>query len=260
MCYDVSFTVDLKELADYFPDVIIDGQLELGFDTTHIIAHSYNSHPIIYQNREDERLHCRLMEWGCIPFYVKEMKTFVKQRATMLNARSERILADQKSYWYKIRNRRCLIPLSGIYEHRTVAGYRNKIPYFVRPKHQSLFYLPGLYSVAELPDVETGELIRHFTYTLITRPANELMKVIHNDGDNRWRMPLFLPFELSQRWLEKDLSLEEYKALLDFEMPAEELDAWTVYTVRSTKPRPDGLNKNEPFEWVGVPVTPEVAA
>ncbi|MEO6914826.1 MAG: SOS response-associated peptidase family protein [Chitinophagaceae bacterium] len=260
MCYDVSFTVDLKELADYFPDMIVDGQLELNFDTTHIIGHSYNNHPILFRNREDGTLHCRMMEWGCIPFYVQDMKTFSKQRPTMLNARSERILGDSKSYWYKIRNRRCLIPLNGIYEHRSVAPFKHKIPYFIKPKGQRIFYLPGLYSVTELPDVETGEVIKRWSYTLITRSANDLMKVIHNDGDNKWRMPLFLPEELAKRWLVNELKPEEYKLLLDFEMPSEELEAWTVFTVRSTKPRPDGLAKNQPFQWEGIPVNPEIAA
>lgn len=152
------------------------------------------------------------------------------------------------------------IPLNGVYEHRSVAPYKNKIPYFIKPRDQKIFYLPGLYSVTELPDIETGEVIKRWSYTLITRPANDLMKVIHNDGDNRWRMPLFLPNELSQRWLFNELDPEEYKLILDFEMPSDELEAWTVFTVRSTKPRPDGLAKNQPFVWEGIPIKPEIAA
>ena len=120
MCYDISFTVEIKQLSDYFPDLIFDEQLEINFDGTHIVGHLYGNHPIIYRHKEDEKLHARMMEWGCIPFYIKDLDGFKRQRATMLNARSERILGDTKSYWYKIRNRRCLIPLSGFYEHRAV--------------------------------------------------------------------------------------------------------------------------------------------
>src|SRR5579864_7021076 len=129
----------------------------------------------------------------------------------MLKARSERILDDQKSYWHKIRNRRCLIPVSGIYEHRAIKGWKKKVPYFVRLMSQRLFFIPGLYSVADLPDPETGEMMQRWTYTLITRNANEVMAQIHNDGDNRSRMPLFVPLDLAKKWVEEELPEKEYR-------------------------------------------------
>ena len=253
MCYDVSFTVEIKQLSDYFPDLIFDEQIQINFDGTHIIGHLYQQHPIIYKNKEDDKLHLRMMEWGCVPFYIKDFDAFKRQRATMLNARSERILSDTKSYWYKIRNRRCLIPLNGFYEHRKVAGFKNKIPYFITLKNQQMFFLPGLYSVAELVDKNTGEMIKTWSYTLITRPANTVMKQIHNDGDNKWRMPLLLPFELSKQWVDENLSDEQYKAILDFEMPSEELNHLPVFSIRTSKPRPDDKAKTEYYEWGGLP-------
>ena len=253
MCYDISFTVNIKQLSDYFPDLIFDDQIEMNFEPVHIIGHDYGLHPIIYKNREDEKLHCKLMEWGCIPFYVKDESLYKKQRAAMLNARSERILGDTKSYWYKIRNRRCLIPMTGFYEHRKVKGIVKKVPYFVSLKEQQTFFLPGLYSVAELPDKETSEIEKRFTYTLITRAANALMKEIHNDGDNKWRMPLMLPFELSKKWVNDELSEEEYKAILNYEMQPEAMNYLPVYTIRSPKERPDAKAKNEYWEWEKLP-------
>lgn len=254
MCYDISFKVEIRQLEEYFPDLIFDSQIEINFDTSiHIMGHAYGEHPIIYQDREDKKLHCRLMEWGCIPYYVKEESVFKKSRPTMLNARSERILEDTKSYWYKIRNRRCLMPVTGIYEHREVKGWKKKVPYLVKLKEQPMFFVPGLYSVAELPDKETGEMIKRWTYTIITRAANEVMKMIHNGGENKWRMPLFLPLEFSKKWVEKDLSLDDYKSILDFEMPSEALDYYTVDTIRSAKMRADGKGKDELFVWDSLP-------
>jgi putative SOS response-associated peptidase YedK len=249
MCYDISFTVKLKELASYFPDLEAGPQLELDFDGIHIMGHSFNNHPIIYRDPGTKKLEIRPMEWGVIPFYVKDEYPFLRQRASMLNSRSERIFGDEKSYWYKIRNRRCLIPVTGIYEHRAIKGWKKKVPYFIHLVNQSLFFLPGLYSVAELPDKETGEMIKRFTFTLITRDGNDLMKKIHNDGENRGRMPLFLPTELSKAFLDEDLSDERYKEILQYEMPAEKMDAITVYTIRSSKLRPDGKAKNAYWEW-----------
>jgi putative SOS response-associated peptidase YedK len=259
MCYDISFQINLRELSDYFPDLVFDSQMDMQFDGTHIMGHAYGEHPIIYFNKEDEQFHCRAMEWGCIPFYVKDEKQFLRQRASMLNARSERILGDDKSYWYKIRNRRCLIPVNGIYEHRAVKGWKKKVPYFVKLKEQKMFFIPGLYSVVELPDTSTGEMIKRWTYTLITRNANDVMAMIHNDGDNKGRMPLFLPFELAKDFLKKDLSPEKYKEILNYEMSSDKLDYWPVFTIRSPKARPDDRPKNEYWEWEKLPALGEMS-
>jgi putative SOS response-associated peptidase YedK len=244
----------MRQLSDYFPDLVFDSQINLDFQLgEHIIGHAYAEHPIIYLNREDGKHHCRLAEWGCIPFYVKEEKGFLRQRATMLNARSERILDDPKSYWYKIRNRRCLMPVTGIFEHREIKGWKKKVPYFVQLKEQATFFIPGLYSVVELPDTETGEVVKRWTFTIITRGANNVMKNIHNGGDNKGRMPLFVPFEMAKKWLQEDLPEDAYRAILDFEMPSEQLTYRPVYTIRSSKPRPDDKAKTEVYEWEKLP-------
>jgi putative SOS response-associated peptidase YedK len=283
MCYDLSFKTSLQSIHDIFPGIIQDDQFQIHPDkSAHIVAHSFEEHPIIMRNREDGLLHLKLMEWGCIPFYTKDEAAFMKQRIMMLNARSERILGDTSSYWFKIRNRRCLIPVTGIFEHRKVTGITKKVPYFIFQKttntnssnlyKQTLstpnpnpptlstpqiqpapFFLPGLYSVAELPNLQTGELEKRWTFTLITRAANSLMQQIHNDGENKWRMPLFLSDSLRDKWLEPDLPTEELQTILNYELPAAELDCWPVYTIRSSKPRPDGLTKTDPFIWDGLP-------
>ncbi len=259
MCYDISYKITLESLEDYFGSLIYDDpQINLEFDGTHIMGHSYGQHPIIYRNREDQQLHCKLMEWGCIPFYVKDEKSFIRQRASMLNARSERILDDTKSYWNKIRNRRCLIPVNGIYEHRAIKGWKLKVPYYINLKSQPTFFIPGLYSVVELPDTSTGEMLKRWTYTLITRDANAIMRDIHNNGDNRGRMPLFLPLELALQWLNDELPEADYRAILQYEIPSEELSYKTVFTIRSPKLRPDDQPKNELWEWEKLPALGEM--
>ncbi|MGN6342869.1 MAG: hypothetical protein ACTHML_17980 [Ginsengibacter sp.] len=49
--------------------------------------------------------------------------------------------------------------------------------------------------------------------------------------------------------LDKELTDEDYKSILDFEMPSEELNYYPVYTIRSSKLRPDDKAKNDYFEW-----------
>ena len=120
-----------------------------------------------------------------------------------------------------------------------------------------MFFIPGLYSVVELPDRSTGEMIRRMTYTLITRDANDVMKMIHNDGDNAGRMPLFLPFALSMEFLTDDLPTSRYKEILGYEMPSEEMQYYPVFTIRSPKGRPDDKPKNEYWEWEKLPALGE---
>ncbi|HJV18758.1 MAG TPA: SOS response-associated peptidase family protein [Sediminibacterium sp.] len=253
MCYDISFTVNLSTLADYFPNLEFDEGLEMDADVSiHINGHAFGAHPIVYRNRTDQQIHAHMMEWGCIPYYIKDEMQFVKQRASMLNARSERILNDPSSYWFKIRERRCLIPVSGIYEHREIRGWRKKVPYYIKMKGAPLFFLPGLYSVTELPDLETGELIKRFSFTMVTRAANSLMQQIHNSGEHAGRMPLFLPVEMAREWL-GDLNEERYRKLLGYEIENAALEYHTVYTIRGTKPHPQEQQKNEPYTWARLP-------
>ncbi len=254
MCYDISFKKTIKQLSDYFPDLQIGNEINVNFESAiHIIGHAFGEHPVIYKNKEDGKPHVHLMEWGCIPFYVIDENQFKKSRTGMLNARSEKILEDTKSYWYKIRNRRCLIPVSGIFEHREIAGWKHKVPYFIKLKDQEIFFLPGLYSVAELPDKATGEMIKRWTFTLITRSANKVMKNIHNGGENKGRMPMFLPLDNAHDWIMHELDADEYKLLLNFEMPSDALEFYPVYTIRSPKLRPDEKAKDAYFAWPDLP-------
>lgn len=80
------------------------------------------------------------------------------------------------------------------------------------------FTLPGLYSVSELPNKETGEMEKRLTFTLITRAVNKLIEQTNNGGSNKYRMHLMLSFELSKKWLTEESSADDYKAILAYEM------------------------------------------
>ena len=250
MCYDISFTSNIQLITDYLPDLVIDTQLSIDFDTTiHVQAQAYRRYPIIIF--DDGHYKLRTFEWGVIADYMNTPEKIKQSRQYMCNAQSEKIIMDKKSFWRRIRSKRCLIPVTGIYEHREIKGWKNKVPYLVRLKDRPLFCIPGLYYYSPIPDPETGEV--KGTFTLITRSANAVMKQIHNGGPNAGRMPLFLTKELETKWLLPDLTDEEIQSVLDFEMPASELNYYPVWTIRSTKPRPDGKEKTDPFEWANLP-------
>ncbi|HWJ25445.1 MAG TPA: SOS response-associated peptidase family protein, partial [Flavisolibacter sp.] len=200
---------------------------------------------------EDNQYKLKPFEWGVIAPYMRTPEEIKKGRNSTANARSEKIIDDHKSLWYKMRAHRCLIPVTGIFEHREVRGWKKKVPYLIQEKRRPLFCIPGLYNYPFMPNPETGEI--KGTFTLITRPANPLLKQIHNSGPNAGRMPLFLNKELEQKWLLPDLTDDEIKEVLEFELPADKLKEHTVYTIRGGKPRPDGKGVLEPYTWSDLP-------
>lgn len=250
MCYDIAYHTTLDSLEEYFGNIIFDDpQTEIDFTVSiHVLAQAYKKGLVVVRDGEGYR--GKMFEWGVIANYMDTPEKIKKMRSSMCNIRSEKIF-DKKSYWNRIRKNRCLVPINGFYEHREIKGWKNKIPYYIELKNRPLFCLPGLYAYSPVPDIETGEL--KGTYAVITRAANSVMKQIHNGGDNAFRMPLMLPKELEMKWLDPHLSDAEIQELLNYEMPSEALDYRTVFTIRTTKPHPQGGIKTDRFDWPNLP-------
>ena len=252
MCLDISFYSALQLIDDYFPNLTHDGEIVFDLDIgMHFMALGHSRYPVIvFENAQYRR---KYFEWGIIAEYMDTPEKVKAMRKSMVNARSEKILEDRRSFWNRIRGKRCLIPVTGIYEHREIKGWKNKVPYHVRLRDRSMFCIPGLYHYnLKMPsDPETGEI--RGTFTLITRAANAVMRQIHNSGDNAFRMPLFLPKDMELEWLQPDLADPDIARILAYEMPADQIVADPVYSIRSRTPRPDGQPKNLPFPYADLP-------
>lgn len=250
MCYDVSLATRLAPIVQRLPGVEVDPLLQRDdYLLPHVQAQAHRKYPVVVF--DDARYKLKPFEWGVIADYMNTPEKIKKMRSQLCNARSEKIVDDRKSYWHRLRKNRCLVPATGIFEHREVKDFKNKIPYHVSLRNRSFFFLPGLYHYPQKADVETGEITG--TFTVVTRPANSLMAQIHNSGDQAFRMPLFLPEELEEKWLLPDLSDAELSDILNTEMPSEALDYRPVYTIRTTKERPDGRTKTEAYDWPNLP-------
>lgn len=251
MCYDISYQITLETLEEYFGNIVFeDPQLEIDFILgMHVVGHSYSKQRIV--TFEDGVYKGKRSEWGLIASYMNTPEKIKKGRALMLNARSEKILGDRNSAWHRIRHQRCLMPMKGIFEHREIKGWKNKVPYYVTLKDRPLFCIPGLWNYSPLPNPETGEVT--MTHAIITRGANSVMRQIHNGGENAGRMPLFLPKDLEAEWLDPNLTDEGMQEILDYEMPAEELEYCPVFSIRTTKPHPSGGTKIEQYNWPDLP-------
>lgn len=250
MCYDISLLAPLEKILHHFPNLEWHEEIEQNITmSAHIMGHSFPLFPVIYKNRELKKVSCKLMEWGCIPHYIKDEEAFLTKRNHMLNARSERMLSDSESYWYKIRNRRCLIPVTGIYEHHQAKGFKKKIPFWIGLLNQPLFFLAGLYSVAQIVDKSTGEIRNRFSFSILTQSASHDYQKIHNSGNHAGRMPLFLFSNQWIDWLRDDTSLEELEHLVNQSNKEPKIVYHSVYTIRGRGDRPDGLTADAPFDW-----------
>lgn len=167
----------------------------------------------------------QFFHWGLIPFWTKSRDEAEKIRHHTLNARAETVF-DKPSFRHLPLTKRCLIPASGFFEWRDVAGA--KYPYYIRLAEpgREHFCFAGLYDT--WVDKSSGEVLQ--TFTILTTEANELMARVHN---LKKRMPVILTPEGEEEWLTtKDK--EAVKRLLK-PYPAAAMTAHTISKLLTTR-------------------------
>lgn len=229
MCYHLAFSSEIPSIYDLLPE-LRDQALDIDFRATyHRVGHSYPQWPVILN--EEGQLKMKKFEWGVIAPYMKA-ENLKKDRTWMLNVRSERVVGDKNSYWHRIRQNRCLVPATGFYEFRDV-GWKKKVPYHIRRRDRAVFLLPGLFNYSHIPN-SYGELMG--TFAILIRNGNDVMRNIHNSGDNPHRMPLMLPAELEREWLNPALTDLDIQHIVSYEIPSNELEYWPVKSLHKTDP------------------------
>ena len=186
------------------------------------------SHPrlLIYTDQQPD--FPSVATWGLVPFWVKDSKQQKSLWNRTLNARGETIF-EKPSFRKAAESNRCLIYVDGFYEHHHQGS--KTFPYYIHRKDGEPMVLAGLYS--DWPDPDTGELLT--TFTIVTTEGNPMMARIHNNPKLPGpRMPLILPDELADRWLDPVQDPLDRKALEDLirSYPQEELEAYTVGKLR----------------------------
>ncbi|MBV9078223.1 MAG: SOS response-associated peptidase [Methylobacteriaceae bacterium] len=126
-----------------------------------------------------------LLRWGLIPVWAKD-KTIAWKT---INARAE-TLATSALFKGAYAKRRCLVPVDGFYEWRTVG--KLKQPYLFAPANDEPFTLAGLWE--SWKDPATGEWLR--TFTIVTTRANAIVSPLHD------RMPVIIAAADRDRWLD----------------------------------------------------------
>jgi putative SOS response-associated peptidase YedK len=130
-----------------------------------------------------------------------------------INARSETV-ATSPLFREAFQRRRCLVVADGFYEWR--AGGARKRPYFIRLRSGRPFGLAGIWAGHRS---EAGAKVA--TCAILTCRPNDLVAEIHN------RMPVIVPPENREQWLNQRTSLVEIAGLLT-PLPAQEMEAYEV--------------------------------
>jgi putative SOS response-associated peptidase YedK len=177
----------------------------------------------------DDQYEGTMMRWGLIPYFARG----VPPKYSTINARIESIETAPAYRGPWMRAQRCVLPAGGFYEwHLSEAGVRQ--PFYIHLADQDVFGFAGLW------DRSHGANGMVESCTLITMPANPLLKQIHNVDP---RMPAILRQSDHQAWLHGDP--QQARAAL-IEYPADAMVAWPVSS-RVNSPRNEGPGLVEPM-------------
>jgi putative SOS response-associated peptidase YedK len=184
---------------------------EFQLDSTVEIPPSYNVAPTqqvaaVLEDEGGRRL--EMLRWGLVPSWADDPDI----GARMINARSE-TAPEKPSFRRAFRGRRCLIAADGFYEWKREDG--GKQPYYFRMQDGRPFAFAGLW---ESWDKGGGELR---TCTILTTRPNPVLSGIHD------RMPVILPHDAYNAWLDPDADKEELGELM-IPYPGDDLETYPV--------------------------------
>lgn len=238
MCVDIGYKSLLGPdgLPKLIPGIKIDRSLANNdVSIPHIQAHAKPACVVVLSS--DGGALADKLSWGFVADFMlnnpEQQKKYFNQ---LFNARAEKIV-DNSSMWGPYITHRCLLVASGVYEHQQVSYSSKKIPYYISFNNGDPLLIPSLYN----PKTRS--------FALITRAANALFKEIHNAGPNKHRMPLLLPNNLASSWVNPSLTAADIKDYLNYELDSARLSHHTVYSLRSSSPRPDGKPADTFFNW-----------
>ena len=197
------------------------------------------THAVPIVRSVDGELRGALVRWGLIPFFAHGEPP----KYSTINARIESVTtaASYRGPWS--RGQRCLQLASGFFEWHVDESGR-KAPYYIHLADQPVFAFAGLWDRSVRPDGTAIESVVH-----ITLPANDLMRFVHNGGNNPHRMPAILRREDQAAWLSG--TLEQARAALGA-YPADVMDAYEVSTAVNSPANNTPAN----IEPVAGPVAP----
>jgi putative SOS response-associated peptidase YedK len=191
--------------------------------------------------------HLRALHWGLVPRWAKDASS----RNQMINLRAETV-REKKSWKSSLAKRRCIIPVDGFYEWQDMGKGKKKQPLYITAREPQPLALAGLWATWHgSPDSKSGEQDGSggkdgdgeglWTCTILTTTPNRLMASIHH------RMPVILPPDTWDAWLDPDNTDTDALAALLVPAPDDMLAAWPV-DLAVNSPRNNSPELTEPLE------------
>ena len=139
--------------------------------------------PVVRLARDGTRS-LAMLRWGLVPYWAKDLSAGTK----MINARCEGV-ETQPAFRAAVEKRRCIVPATGFFEWKGVAG--RKQPFAITLPGRHVFGFAGLWE--RWKPREGGDAVE--TFTIVTTDANAAVAEVHD------RMPVILPKESEEAWL-----------------------------------------------------------
>ncbi len=184
-------------------------------------------------------------QWGFVPSSITSKSSaddFIK-RFNTLNAKSETVRESQ-AFGNSIDGQRCLVLASGFFEWQHAK--KQKIPYYISLTSENMFAFAGIWDCWIDTDGE-----KHFTFSILTTQANELMSRIHN---TKKRMPVILPADQLGVWLSTQINKSNVASYLN-QLPSPDLEAHSIrpFLTRETQELGDELLNPYDYNLLGKP-------
>lgn len=229
MCYHGSKAYTLNQLRERYQLPSVDHLTDQWQMRYHENGFDHGSSPVLVSPAS-----VGLFTWGLIPWFTKTVAEANIIRNQTLNCISEEMF-DKPSYRDSLKHgKRCLIPMTGFFEWKWQDSKgKEKTPYYIYLKDQSIFSVAGIYSTWE--DKANGTIV--YSYTLLTTKANKLMEEIHN---SKKRMPVVLPLQYEKDWLNPTLTKDDVLALCQ-PLPEVRMDAHIISKLITSRKAPTNV-------------------
>jgi len=158
----------------------------------------------------------RVVRWGLVPSWADGPSV----GSRLINARVESA-GIKRAYRRALLRRRCLLPADGYYEWHGSGGRRQ--PFFIRPVDGAVLAMAGLYELwydarRDRDDPQAWL----WTAAILTTAAEPALASLHD------RMPLVMPRERYDAWLDPGLTDPDAVRTLLAPPPAGRLEAYPV--------------------------------
>ena len=184
MCGRKTLTMSKKAIIE---ELMVDEWQVEDYAPSYNIAPTQNS-LVLVQEKGSKIV--RGMKWGLIPAWSKNELYGSK----MINARTETV-TTKPSFKNLISKYRCIVLSDGYYEWKQSGG--RKVPFFIQKKDGGLMLFAGLWTTWSMSSKKV------FTYTILTKKAQENISAIHD------RMPALIDKSKAEIWINPENRFSE---------------------------------------------------